>query len=449
MHLIGIGISHHTADVGVREKLAMNEEQVKMFLSTLHEAHPQTEFALISTCNRTELYMARPLHGHPRLDEVISHFAHWAKVTVEELKPVVYHHENKGMLEHLFRVGAGLESMVLGENQILGQIRQAYEHAQQAGTTGPALHKLFQSALRIGKKVRTETGINEGRTSVSSVAVQFAKQLFDDLSSKRVLAIGAGKMTELTLQHFMEHSPKELLVCNRSLEKAQSLAVSYDANARGFDELEALLVEADIVISSTGAREPIVTLKDFQPLMKKRRFRPLFVVDIAMPRDFESAVGDVEGVYLYNLDDLQQVLDDTVGTRESEKQACEEIIAHGVKQCYAEVQNEDFSELIQLLRGYLHELGQAESQRVANRLLHADDDEQVQAILDEFTHRLINKILHRPLGELKNHRPVASAMYATALRRLFALDGELEDMNLPEPNVIKDMIEESSRQSSK
>ena len=178
--------------------------------------------------------------------------------------------------------------------------------------------------------------------------------------------------------------------------------------------------------------------------MKKRRFRPLFIVDIAVPRDFEPSVGELEGVYLYNLDNLQQVLENTAGARQAETEACEQIIAQAVVQCYAEIQNEDFSELIQLLRGHLNELGQMESQRISKRLLNAETDEHVQAILDEFTHRLINKILHRPLGELKNQRPAAAAMYATALRRLFALDGKIEDMTIPEQNVIKTLIEEST-----
>lgn len=441
MHLLVVGISHQTADVAVREKIAMNQQQVVAFLQMLRDTYANAEFTLLSTCNRTELYMSRALHGHPRLDEIIAHFASASSLTPDQLTASIYHRENEKAVDHLFRVCSGIESMVLGENQIIGQIRQAYELAQQTKTIGTVLHQLFQTALQVGKKVRNETGIGEGRMSVSRVAVDFAAQLFDSLHDKTLLTIGAGQMAELTLQSFLDQKIKRIIVCNRSKENGTDLVNRFGGQYTPFESLEQSLIDADIVISSTGAREHIVTRKMIKSLMPRRRFRPLFIVDIAMPRDFQPEIDEIDGVYLYNLDHLHSVLEDHADARKSEVDRCLEMIQQAVKTCYAEIQQADFSELIQLLRTQMHDIGQLESARLVNKVIQTDDPAQVEQILNELTHRLVNKILHRPFGELKRQRPAAAAMYATALRRLFALDGELENLDEPEPNVIKQFSE--------
>jgi len=430
MHLICAGISHHTASVALREKLAMNAEQAAAALRDLRATYPHSEMVLLSTCNRTELYIARPLHGHPRLEEMLEFLADRRSVPADELAAAAYHHDNEKAIRHLMRVASGLDSMVLGENQILGQVKSAYELAQRERTAGKVLHKIFQASLSLGKKVRSQTAIGAGRRSVSSVAVDFARHLFYRFDDKTVVVIGAGKMTELTLLQFMELRPAKLYVCNRTRERAQPLAEQYGGQVAGFDQLEQLLVDADVVITSTGSPEPIVTEAMFRPLIKRRRFRPLFLIDMAVPRDVEQSIGDMANVYLYNMDDLQRALSDDHALRNGQVSEVEALVEPAVAECYASVQQGDFADLIRQLRSQLHEIGKAESQRTLNKLIAADPD-NIQAIIEEHTHRMVNKILHRPISELGRGRSDAAAMYATALRRLFELDVE-EDMDHPE-----------------
>ncbi|MEX0742035.1 MAG: glutamyl-tRNA reductase [Phycisphaeraceae bacterium] len=433
MHILCVGLSHRTASVELRERVSLNADAAEAALRELATLFPHAELALISTCNRTELYVARPLHGHPRVDELLGFLADTSNLEAEDLAEVVYHYDNEQALRHLLRVAAGLDSMVLGENQIVAQIKQAYDIACAAGTLDKVLHKIFQIALATAKKVRTQTGISSGRTSVSSVAVDFAKHLFSRLGDKTVLTIGAGKMTELTLTHFLELRPERVLICNRSAAKAHDLAAKYHGEAAAFEDLDEHLVKADVVISSTGASQPIVDAAMFKPLIKRRRFRPLFVIDIAMPRDFDPAIGELANVYLYNLDDLQKAISDDLAQRNGEVANCESIVDAAVLDCYAAIQTGDFAELIQLLRRQIHDIASAESERTANKLAVADPD-QHRDILDEHAHRLVNKILHRPLSELRANSGTEAAMYATALRRLFVLDQhqQVEDLHPPE-----------------
>ena len=440
MHLLCVGLSHRTAPVELRERVAMDADAARAALAELADRYPHAELAILSTCNRTEFYIARPLHGHPRVDEVIDYLAARRGLDGERLRAAVYHHDNERAIDHLHRVACGLESMVIGEHQILGQVRGAYELARGAGTAGKALHAIMQSAIAAGKRARSETGIAAGRTSVSAVAVDFARHLFGRFDDKTVLTIGAGKMTELTLRHFLDLRPDRLLVCNRSLDRAERLAARHGGEAVGFERLADHLVEADVVISSTGAAEPIVDRKMFKPLVKRRRFRPLFVIDIALPRDFDAAVGELDSVYLYNMDDLQAAIADQIAQRGREVEACEAIIAPSVEACYTAIQREDFGGLIRRLRERLHEIGEAESRRTLNKLRPLVGDEAAEVgeaedarrIIDEHTRRLVNKILHRPIRELGRGRSTQAAMYATALRRLFELDLEPEDLDPPE-----------------
>ncbi|MBI1368286.1 MAG: glutamyl-tRNA reductase [Planctomycetes bacterium] len=436
MHLICVGISHQTASVDLRERIAMNEDTVRKTLADLRSVYPNAEMAIMSTCNRSEFYVARPLHGHPRVEEMIGFIADARNIPAGDFAAAAYHHDNEKAIRHLMRVASGLESMVLGEDQIIGQVRGAYDVAQQMGTIGKVLHKVFQSALATGKKVRTQTQIAAGRRSVASVAVDFARHLFSHFDDKNVLAIGAGKMTDLTLRQFMEMRPAKLTVLNRTIEKAKPLAEKYGGTAAGWDQLADALVEADVVISSTGATEPIVTEAMFRPLIKRRRFRPLFIIDMAVPRDFEAAVGQAANVYLYNMDDLQRAIADQASARNGQIGECEAIIEPSVAECYEAVQTSDFADLIRQLREQLHTIGAAEAQRTLNKLKVASADD-LQKIIDEHTHRLVNKILHRPISELGKGRGTAAAMYATALRRLFELEPDQEDMENPEQNEMK------------
>ncbi len=430
MHLLCVGISHHTAPVAVREKLALDAGGIDDLLRRVHDQHPTAEAAAVSTCNRLEIYIARPLHGHPRLEQVIALLADRCRIDPAQLGEALYHRDNEAAVRHLFRVAGGLDSMVLGENQIVGQVKAAYDAARRAGTCGRVLHRLFQGAMAASKQVRATTGIGAGRLSVASAAVDFARHLFADLHDKTVLAIGAGRMVELTLRHFVDERPKTLLVANRSPDAARALAAQYGGEARSLDQLDNLLTEADVVISSTGSDRPIACAAQVGRLVHRRGFRPLFVIDIALPRDFEPAVGDLANVYLYNLDDLQQVVEANQSQRSGEVRQAEAIIEQAVASCYTQVQTDDFGNLVRRLRRELDAVCRAEAERAGRKLQHADPAEQ-QRIVDELAHRLVNKILHRPLSALGKGTPQQAALYATALRRVFDL-GAVEDLAPPE-----------------
>lgn len=432
MHILCVGISHRTAPVELRERLAMSDDQAAALLEELRTRWAEAEAVVLSTCNRTELYVARPLHGHPRVEELSKLLSERSGVGAAELAPVLYHADNEKAVAHLMRVAGGLDSMVLGEPQILGQVRGAYERAQGCGTVGRTMHKLMQAALAAGKRVRSETKIAQGRMSVSSVAASFARHLFRRFDDKTLLVIGAGKMTELALEQFIGLGPARVRVANRTIERAKGLAEQYRGTPHGLYELPELLSEADLVISSTGAAEPIVTAAMFRGLLKRRRFRPIFVIDIAVPRDFEPGIGELPNVYLYDMDDLQRAVADSHAARNGEVGRCEELVAEAVAEVYAAIQFADFTELIQRLREQMHELGAAENQRTLNRLRDADPA-NAGRLLEEHTQRLINKILHRPMSELGRGGAAEAAMYATALRRLFDLGGT-EDLSPPEAN---------------
>ncbi len=449
MHILCVGISHHTAGVELRERIAYSPGELPSVLTGLQQLFPHAELAMLFTCNRTELYVARPLHGHPRVEELIGYLADKAGVAAEQIGSAVYHHDNERAIRHLLRVAGSLDSMVVGEAQILGQVKQAYRAAQQAGTVGKVLHEVFQAALKTAKRIRTETGIGAGRMSISSVAVDFARHLFSRLDDKTVVCVGAGKMAELTVQHFLELRPRSLLVTNRSFRKAEQLATRLGGHPVAFDSLDDHLVEADVVISSTGAQWPVVTAEWFRPLLRRRRFRPLFIIDIAVPRDFEPDVGQMANVYLYNVDALQAALAEGASHRNGQIAACEQIVEQTVAETYATIQNQDFAALIRQLRDQLHDIGRSENSRTRRRISQGDSEE-VDKLIEEHTHRVVNKILHRPVSELGRETSSRAAMYATALRRLFDLDSadhedEPERRSMPSPRVADDPRSEGSR----
>jgi glutamyl-tRNA reductase len=281
-----LGISHHTAPLEVREKLALTPEQMQDAMAIWREQYPLAQLVLLSTCNRSEWYIARPNQQPPDEQQLQSFITELTGMDQQTISSVSIHRENQEAVEHLLGVASGLDSMVLGEPQILGQIKTAYERAVSFKCVDTALHTLFQEALAVGKQVRTTTGIDAGRMSVGSVAIDFASQIFERFDDKTAVAIGAGDIAKLTLRHLQNLSPKQLWLVNRSIDRAHRLADKLDvAQVRPFDELDDLLVEVDMVITSTGAPKPIITVERFRPLHKKRRSRPLFIIDLAVPRD--------------------------------------------------------------------------------------------------------------------------------------------------------------------
>ncbi|MGB0767767.1 MAG: glutamyl-tRNA reductase [Phycisphaeraceae bacterium] len=431
MRLLMLGFNHRTAPLALREALAFDPDHAAKAVRALRERYPAGECALISTCNRTELYLAKPAHHDPpTIEDLRAFIAGQTGASASAIAGSSIHREQDDAAKHLFRVAAGLDSMVLGEPQVLGQVKRAYELADDAGAVGPVLHRLFQGAITASKNVRRQTGIDRGRTSVSSVAVAFARNIFDHFGDKTVLAIGAGEMVKAALASLSRENPKRLLVINRTHQRALDLAnqlelVGDDHGARAWDDMDRLLVEADIVVSCTGANEPIVSEARFRPLLKKRRGRPLFMLDLAVPRDLDPAIGSLRNVYLYNLDDLQKAVEATASERRELVEQAEQLLRQHIERCMGEIRHRDVGRLVKQLRQRLHDIAETEHERTAKKLAALNGDatgQSLEQLLAQHNHRLVNKILHLPLSQLDRSDPDASlGFYAAALRRLFDL----------------------------
>lgn len=433
MRLLMLGFNHRTAPLELREALAFDNERAADALRQLRQAYASSEFVLISTCNRTELYVARPAHNSPSIDDLRGFITQQTGSDPAAVQAASIHREQAEAATHLFRVSAGLDSMVLGEPQVLGQIKRAYELADKCDAVGPVLHRLFRGAITASKSVRRQTGIDQGRTSVSSIAVAFAKNIFDHFGDKTILAIGAGEMVKAALASLRRENPKRLMLINRTHQRAIDLAnhlelTGSDHGARAWDDMDALLVEADIVVSCTGANEPILTEKQFKPLLKKRRGRPLFMLDLAVPRDLDPTIGSLRNVYLYNLDDLQRSVQATESDRKGLVDEAEALLRGHIDRCMGEIRHRDVGRLVKQLRQRLHSIADEEHGRTAKKLasLNGDSTEQaVENLLAQHNHRLVNKILHLPLSQLDRSDPDAKmGFYAAALRRLFDLEDQ-------------------------
>jgi glutamyl-tRNA reductase len=433
MRIVTLSISHRTASVDLRERITIAGDRVDAALDTFRRLYPQAEAVVLSTCNRTELYVARPAHEPPTFEHLDAFLAEFCQVPTREVAAAAIHREQDQAVAHLFRVTTGLESMVLGEPQILGQVKRAYESSQRKEAVGPVLHRVFQQAISVAKQVRNESGIDEGRTSVGSVAVDYIAQVFERFDDKVMVAVGAGEMVKLTLRHLMKLKPAKLWLANRTRQRADDLAALMSlggpqGGVRPFEELDELLVEADIVLTSTGATKPIITESRFKPLIRRRRSRPIVIVDIAVPRDVEPAVGKLSNVYLYNIDDLQRVVLKTHESRSALVEACEQRVVEAARACMTGVQHRDVGVLIRALREKLHDFAAVERQRTLKKLAGATgasngEAEALRMEMEEHDHRLVNKILHLPLSQLDMKDPDAPLSFvAAALRRLFVLD---------------------------
>jgi glutamyl-tRNA reductase len=420
--LLLLGLNHSTAPLDVREQLAFSNEQRREALLALRDKFPETEAVLLSTCNRVELYIARPVHGHPRPEEMVDFLAALKNINPNTFQSHLYPKAERDAAEHLFAVAGSLDSMVIGETQILGQVREAYEFARDLGVASAALNPLFQKAIAVGKDVMAQTAIAEGRVSVGSVAVDCARRIFEHFNDKTLLTIGAGKMAALVLAGFAQLKPKKLLVCNRDPAKAQSLAERFDGAAAPFEALDEHLVTADVVITSTASTQPIITRARFESLLKTRRYRPIFLIDIALPRDIEPAVGELKNVYLYNVDDLQHVVSTTRSARTGAIDAARAIVREHVDRYVAWHRAREMGPLIDSLYEKHHELARQELARTLAKL--PDLSEEQRAQLEELTRRIVNKLLHDPVKALRETGGggAAHAPYLHALEKLFHLD---------------------------
>jgi glutamyl-tRNA reductase len=413
--LLLVGVSHKTAPVAVRERLAVEPEAVAAALAELTALAAVREAAMISTCNRVELYVAaddadRAATG---LGEVL---ARRAGVAVADLAEHLYQHRDAAAVRHLFRVASSLDSLVVGEPQILGQTKQAYEAAVQHGTAGAVLRTCFEEgAFRVARRVRRETAIARNPVSVSSVAVDFARQVVGDFARRRVLIVGAGKMSELAARTLRTQGAT-LTVVNRTRARAEEMAQRFGADVADWNDLPGALTAADIVIASTGAQRPVLTLDLIKQVRKARRGRPLCLLDIAVPRDVDPAAGELADIYLFDIDALQKQASEHRAEREEEAAEAEAVIDEELGRFVKRWRSRQRGPMITALQAHFHAIARAEVQRVSG----GADEKERKARLD-MAEGIIKKLLHLPMTALREDDPAESVSLVQALQRLFSL----------------------------
>lgn len=417
-----VGCSHHRSPVAIRERLAFTPLQAEEALSRFRHRFPNAEAVLLSTCNRVEVYTAvEEPAALPTHQQVAEFLAEFHGVQLYEIFDDLFERTGEDAVRHLFTVAASLDSMVVGEPQILAQVKQAYQLATDRESTGPLTHAIFQAALKVARRVQSETLLSQKRVSIPSVAVgDFATQIFERFDDKRVLAIGAGEMAEETLRYLCDAGAKDITVVNRTHQRAVELAATFAGRAAPWNELERLLVEADLVVTATGASEPIIRRAEFARIEEARYQRPLFVLDLAMPRDFDPAIGDMLGVYLYTIDDLREACTRNQQERDRELPAAIRIIEDETASFMAELHHRATGPIIQRLKQGWEEPKEGELRRLFNKLPELDDRsrEEIRQSFD----RLVNKLLHPPLESLRDEARQGSVHgLIEALKRLFQL----------------------------
>jgi len=417
-----IGCSHHRSPVAVRERLAFTPGQAEEALTRFRHRFPDAEAVLLSTCNRVEVYTAvEEPAALPTHQQVAEFLAEFHGVQLYEIFDDLFERTGEDAVRHLFTVAASLDSMVVGEPQILAQVKQAYQLANTRASTGPLTHAIFQAALKVARRVQSETQLGQKRVSIPSVAVgDFAAQIFERFDDKRVLAIGAGEMAEETLRYLRDAGARDITVVNRTHARAIELASQFGGRAAPWSELEQLLVAADLVVTATGAAEPIVRLPDFTRIEDARFQRPLFVLDLAIPRDFEPTIGELLGVYLYTIDDLREACARNQKERDRELPGAIGIIEEETAAFMAELHHRATGPIIQRLKQGWEEPKDVELRRLFNKLPELDDRSRDE-IRQSFD-RLMNKLLHPPLESLRDEARQGSVHgLLDALKRLFQL----------------------------
>ena len=421
MNVQVIGCSHHGTSITVRERLAFRPEQVAEALDQWRRVFRNVEAVLLSTCNRVEIYAASDAAPMPTAEQAAGFLARFHNLDVNELLPHLYVHVDDAAVQHLFTVAASLDSMVLGESQILAQVKQAYQMATEHDATGPLLHTAFQAALCAARRIASETTIHQRRVSIPSVAVaDFAQQIFERFDDKETLVIGAGEMAEETLRYLRDEGARRVTVVNRSHDRAVDLARAWQGSARPWEELADAVAAADLVISTTGSDEPIVALDAFRQIEIARRQRPLFILDLAVPRDFDPAIGRRPDVYLYSIDDLQAACQRNRAQRDKELPAATRIIEQETARFMTELYHRATGPVIQQLKEGWQKPKEEELKRLLNRL--PDLDERGREEIRQSFDRLVNKLLHPPLESLRDEsRHGIPYTLLDALARLFQL----------------------------
>lgn len=416
-----VGLNFKTAPVEIREVLAVPAAEIPAALERL-SALSVPESVLLSTCNRTEVYAVGHDVAHI-CDELTQYLAVLGHIAdPEELRPYLYRHAGQQAVAHLFRVASGLDSMVIGETQILGQVRDAYRDSAAAGTVGKVLHQLFEQAIAVGKRAQTETRIGQNAVSVSYAAVELAKKVFRSLDGRRCMAIGAGETAKLTVRHLQASGVREIIIANRTVERARSLAAEIDGVAISMEEIPTYLQQVDVVISSTGSPGYILTRRDVAEATRLRRGRPIFLFDIAVPRDIEPGAGRLDGVFLYDIDDLQAVVSANLQERAEEAKRVERIVEEEEERFRHWAASQEVVPTIRQLRDKVEAIRKQEIAHTFNRLPDLTDRER--AIIEAMSVSLVNKILNAPTQRLKGMAGEGDANVAIeTVARLFDLPG--------------------------
>lgn len=417
MEVVVVGVNHKTAPLEVREKLALGREQLDEALASLRQYVPQG--AILSTCNRAEVYAGvdRPTTGSKHVQRFLYEYN---RLTPEEISHCVYTYSGTDAVRHLFRVAAGIDSMILGESQILGQVRSASEQAEAAGALRFPLSNLFRHALRVGRMVRGETAISRNAVSVSAAAVVLAKKIFGDISQCKVLVISMGEAGKLTAKTLRDSGVAEILVTSRTYDRAVAMAEKLGGRAIPLHHMAAALAACDIVISASGSPHFVLEPPLVREAMSSRAERPLFLIDIAVPRDIDPDVKVISNVYLYDIDDLQTVSDNNLREREREVSKVEAIIDEEVAKFSLWWQSLKVVPTIAALRHQADAVRQAEVQKTLSRLRGLSEVDAAR--IDAMTKAIVRKMLHKPTVFLKGHKN--GSEYANALRQLFDLDGD-------------------------
>jgi glutamyl-tRNA reductase len=415
MHVLSIGLNHTTAPVEVRERAAVAAEHLDDALLDISKRTGIEEATILSTCNRTEVYCRIP---ESNIEVVSDWLCDFHELRKDEVAPFLYTHPDQAAVKHAFRVAAGLDSMVIGEPQILGQMKTAFAKAHKNGNTGKVLNRLFQHTFSVAKEIRTSTNIGSHAVSVAYAAVSLSKQIFSDISKQTVLLIGAGETIELTCRHLYAQGVRDIILANRTVERAESFAREFGAQVISLHELPTRLADADMVFSSTASTLPILGKGAFESALKQRKNKPVLVVDLAIPRDVEKEVGDLSNVYLYTVDDLQQVVSENLESRKTAAIEAEKIVAEQTLQFMHWFQNLQSIPTIRQLRDRTSLITENELLSAKKRLKAGEDP---SIVLEHFAYALSQKFMHHPTESLRQKHDEA---LLSATRELFGLDNE-------------------------
>lgn len=423
MHIITVGLNYKSAPVHVREKFAVAEQEISKALIKLKHTTSILECVIVATCNRTEIYAVvdrQQVCGH----YIRNFMQEWFGVPIQEFNDHLYIYQDEQAIRHLYRVACGLDSMIIGETQILGQIRDAFLQAQSQKTTGTLFNQLFKQVVTLAKRAHSETGIGEHAVSVSYAAVELGKRIFGSFEDKHVMILGAGKMSELTAKHLHANGASQITVVNRSFDRAQELAHKFQGNACPYEQMLNQMHDVDILISSTGATQYVITRTDMEPILQKRKSRPLFMIDIAVPRDLDPALNEASNVFLYDIDDLEGIVESNLALRQQECAKIEQMIETDI-QTYDEWYKT--LEVVPLIRA-LQEKSVAVHEEVMENLWRKlpDLDDHERKVIRKLTKSIVNQFMHDPILHIKDLALKRSGHEAIDMfAKIFALEEHL------------------------